>query len=105
MSRAEPWKTIEEVAKPKGDTWRNIDVIIYNLLTLRAQYELYGNDEDYWWWFDEDGCSLLWQIDCHPVFRDGRPCLNDVRGVEYGGDGWEDNCAECKARYMMEVYE
>ncbi|MDD4608963.1 MAG: hypothetical protein PHY71_02265 [Bacteroidaceae bacterium] len=83
----------------------NLDVIIENLQSLKKNHEEHGNDEEYDWWNDECGCSLAWQIDCHPVFIDSTPCLNDVRKVKYQTEGWSENCEECKARWLMENYE
>ncbi|MDD4370963.1 MAG: hypothetical protein PHD56_07815 [Anaerostipes sp.] len=80
---------------------RNIDSIVLNLNLLKEQYEEHGNI----WWEDEYGSSLVWQIACHPVFSDSTPCLNKVRGVEFREEGWDSNCEECKARWLMEIYE
>ncbi|MDD3747665.1 MAG: hypothetical protein PHD70_14490 [Anaerostipes sp.] len=84
---------------------RNIDAIIQNLNLLKEQYEKHKDDEEYIWWEDEYGSSLVWEIECHPVFSDGTPCLNDTRGVKYQERGWNRNCSECKARWLMEIYE
>lgn len=84
---------------------KKIDVIIHSLKQLKEQYEEYGNEEGFVWWVDYFGRSLVEWIDCHTVFKDSTPCLNKVRNVMYGGDGWEKNCAECKAKWLMEEYE
>ncbi len=87
------------------ETMTNANVIISNLLEIKHQYSQYKDDEDVYWWYDEYGSDITWQIDCHTVFKDSAPCLNDARGIEYKEDGWDDNCSECKGRWLMEVYE
>lgn len=80
---------------------KNIEVIINN---LHQMLENSRDEDDERPWLDDDCGSLAWQIDCHPVFKDSTPCLNDVRGVEYGEKGFYDNCQECKYNWLMEEY-
>lgn len=102
--------------KNKSDEYTNLDVIVSNLLDLKNEHE--ENKEEIEageygpWWEDEYGSDCTWQIGCHPVFSDSRPCLNEERGVSYpSGNTWEDvrqwkaNCSECKALWLLEKYE
>lgn len=106
---------IKSIVKEKGwnlvdktDMWgelTNLDMMVRNLLEIKHNHEEYKDDEDVYWWKDEYGSSNTWQIGCHPVFKDGSPCLNKERNVEYKACGWDENCEECKAKWLMEVYE
>ncbi len=90
----------------EDERWTNAEVIINNLQELLKNYEEWKNEEGYRWWEDEFGSDLTWPVDCHPVFKDSTPCLNRERHVEYG-DGFEyyENCKECNARWLLEVFE
>ena len=79
--------------------YRNVDAIIDRLHTLKQQYEDHCEDER--WWESECGASLVDGIDCH-VATESTPCLNEVRGVDYMKEGWNDNCNECKAYWLMD---
>ena len=81
----------------------NLDVIIRNLTLLKEQKE--NEDEDDIFWEDEFGNDLTYMIDCHPVFSDSTPCLNDVRNAEYDTAEYHENCEECKANWLLEEYE
>lgn len=102
--------------KDRTDQYTNLDVIIHNLLELKDTYEEYKDeieaDEYGPWWEDEFGSDCTWQINCHPVFSNSTPCLNEERGIKYpSGNTWEErrqwdaNCSECKALWLMEVFE
>jgi len=82
-----------------------VDYIIHNLKELKDNYDKYKDDPDAMWWEGEYGNDLVDCIDCHPVFKDGLPCLNDERGVDYQRKGWEENCRECKAKWLMQKFE
>lgn len=84
--------------------WTNADVMIHNMARFLVNA---ADPEDDTPWYDvETGDdNLLWQIDCHPVFKNSTPCLNDVRCVGYNEPGWSENCTECKAKWMLEKYE
>lgn len=92
--------------KREDNRWNNAEVIITNLQELLSNYENYKDEEDCYWWFNEYDSDLTWMIDCHPVFSDSTPCLNKERGdPEYGSCEYEENCKECKARWLLEVFE
>lgn len=84
----------------------NLEVIIYNLMTFKMQQDEWKADPDYDGTSsteDEYGSNLMWQVDCHPVFKDGPPCLQDERGHEYGTREAREDCIECKARWLYEL--
>ena len=97
----------------------NLNVIMNNLIELKDNYEQWVVDkenaedqeerdelEDYVWWEGEYGNDLVWQIDCHPIFKGDRPCLLDERHVKMDDKGlYKVHCCECKARWLMEIYE
>lgn len=81
---------------------KRIEVIIDN---LQKMLENSRDEEDEAPWMDEYGGFLTSGIDCHPVFADSEPCLNDVRGCEIGTMEFYENCQECKYKWLMEEYE
>ena len=89
---------------------KNIDVIIRNLQELKENWEqmekeVAEGEEPYVPNEGEYGDDLVWSIDCHPVFKGQRPCLNETKNVKYGEKGWNENCRECTALWLMDEYE
>lgn len=79
---------------------KNADIIILdmqNLLEINRE-----PDEDIYF-EDEYGHNVTDYIDCPYTGSD--KCLNEIRGVEYKEKGWNDNCSECKARWLLEENE
>lgn len=37
-------------------------------------------------------------------YVDDSKCLNEQRGVEYGDGDFYENCAECKAKWLLEEF-
>jgi len=113
LARERKWSTIDR--KDFEEPMTNLDVICRNLMEIKSCYEEYKDDieeDEVQFLEDEYGSDCTWQIACHPVFSDSTPCLNDERGVDYPSGKsmdekmkWEANCSECKARWLMEVYE
>lgn len=86
-----------------------LDVIVQNLTELKESYEqAKANNEldEINWWVNEYGSYLTDFIDCHPVFKDSKPCLLDKYKIDYEDHvKRNDACAECKAIWLMEEWE
>ena len=96
------------------DGWMIAEVIIYQLQKLIESYKEWkedGSPDDYYWWKDEYGGNLTDDIDCHVVFEGEPPCLIEERGLSHDPKNKEercardDACAECKAIWLMGIYE
>lgn len=95
----------------EGRPWTRAEVIRHHMDELIKQYEEYKDEPDTWWWQGEYGDDLTDMIDCHVVFDGDPPCLVESRGIEWTPKTIEDRmrkneaCAECKAKWLMGVYE
>jgi hypothetical protein len=79
----------------------NVDYIVDNLANLKINYDECEGDLEEIWWEDENGNDLVEGIGC----QCGMKCLNEERGVGYKEAGWDGNCRECKAKWLMQEYE
>lgn len=97
--------------KQDREQYTRAEVIMLNMRELIDNYNEYKDDPDIYWWCDEYGGYLTDMIDCHVVFKGEPPCLLDERGIDISPDTSEERikrdeaCAECKAIWLMGVYE
>ena len=97
--------------KQDHEEWTMAEVIRQNMTELIKNYKEYKDDPDVCWWCDEYGGYLADMIDCHVVFQGEPPCLCKGRGIDIYPKSKEERikrdaaCAECKAIWLMGVYE
>ena len=87
----------------------NAEVIIKNLQDLIDNYEIMKRDVEQGddpYQFYEYESDLTWQIDCHPIFKNDRPCLLEERKIKMDNKGlYKIHCEECKAMWLMDEYQ
>ena len=89
----------------------NAEVIIRNLEELIENWKIMkedvkNGDDPYIPNEGEYGQDLVWQIDCHPIFKGDRPCRLDERKIIMDDKGlYKIYCNECKAMRLMDEYD
>ena len=86
------------------------EIVMHNMSKLLDNYQC-RTEPDEVWWEDYCGGDLTDMIGCNIGFKGSRSCLVSERQIEYLPPGREkmkneqEACAECKAAWLMEVYE
>lgn len=81
---------------------KNIDVMFQQLNALIEAYAD-GNDDEAWW-ISETGASMVDYIDC-PYCSGSDKCINEKEEILYNSYEWNENCDECKSKWLMSDFE
>ena len=95
--------------REKG-SYTRAEVLMHNMSELIDNYQC-RTEPDEAWWENEYGSDLTDMVDCHVVFEGEPPCLLEKRGIDFTPNTMDERfkrdaaCAECKAIWLMEVYD